>query len=513
MKKCLVLLWAILLCLSMGMAPIAIAEDEDTEEDEFTLEEITVTAQKREENQQKVAIAMEVISGEDLTAMGKNDIDEILKDIASIEISSASTGTRINIRGLVDDGGSMNDLELQAPMVAVNVDGAYSNMHNAGNGLFDIERVEVLMGPQSTMYGNNSPGGIVNVITAAPKTDKYSGNLSVEYGSFDLLNLQGALNVPVIQDTLALRVSANNSKQGTWVEGDPDSESTAVRLKALWNVYEDLEFSVTGNWSERSSGGMTGGRVKPFVNQDDDYYADGTPLTDPWTPSSETSAIADRDDQITQGLSADIAWSLPFGNLSIVPSYSKSEADGWHTREYNDGTTEDYYQVRENEQKGGEARVTSPADFDLFQWVLGGTYFKSYQYSITDYEGTASDRGMDITQEKSALYANIVYPVWFHDPLRLTVGYRQSWDENNSYEYGGMSGTQGDPDTYSKPDLKYGFEYDAADNMMFYGNYSSSYRSSNAVAIVQGDGTYPPNEELDATPSASRVVGSTIVCR
>jgi outer membrane receptor protein involved in Fe transport len=108
---------------------------------------------------------------------------------------------------------------------------------------------------------------------------------------------------------------------------------------------------------------------------------------------------------------------------------------------------------------------------------------------------------MEIIQNKSAYFGNITYPLPFYDRLRLTAGYRKSWDES----YG--IGVQGDPSTTgrtweegnnekrSKPNWKFGFEYDAADNMMVYGNYASSYRSLNAVGRpVQGE--WPPNENL-----------------
>jgi iron complex outermembrane receptor protein len=152
-----------------------------------------------------------------------------------------------------------------------------------------------------------------------------------------------------------------------------------------------------------------------------------------------------------------------------------------------------------NTQEGAEIRMTNAPDFELFQWILGGTYYESEQYRMTDYvdPSTVDDTRLTL-QKKSALYANITYPVWFHDPLKFTFGYRQSWDENNSTSTGSWDETSGNPDSYSKPDLKFGFEYDAADNLMFYGDYSSSYRSGSAMAMPDTDGNYPDPEELDA---------------
>jgi len=157
------------------------------------------------------------------------------------------------------------------------------------------------------------------------------------------------------------------------------------------------------------------------------------------------------------------------------------------------------YQERSNTQKGAELRMTNAADFELFQWILGGTYYKSEQENYSDYEDpTRVDSSRVTLSEKKALYGNITYPVWFNDRLRLTLGYRQSWDKNTSSSYGQRSETSGNAEGYSKPDLKYGFEYDIADNMMAFGSYSSSYRSGDAMAMPDAQGDVPDPEELDA---------------
>ncbi len=404
----------------------------------------------------------------------------------------------------------MDDQHAGGSTVAINVDGSFNNMSNSGQNLFDIERVEVLFGPQSTMYGSNAPGGIVNVVTAAPKTDRYEASGTVEYGSYNLLNLQAVFNAPVIQDRVALRV-----EQGIFgIIGDvnPDDDpntTTSARLRALWNVYDKLTFTVTGNWQKRSNGGMMGGSVKPFIDQDDDYYPDGTRLTDPWTPAPTQAADPilgspgqNRDDQVTKGLSANIDWNTSFGTISAVPSYTKSSSEGRQTRTSRQPggveVTRTFDQGRGNTQTGAELRMTNSEDFTLFQWIFGGTYYESEQENTTDYiDPTYTDESRITTQSKKALYANITYP--FTDRLRLTAGYRQSWDESESSSVGGpMSGSSGNPEGYSKPDYKAGFEYDATEDMMLFGSYASSYRSGDSMAMPDAKGKFPDPEELDA---------------
>jgi iron complex outermembrane receptor protein len=483
----------------VGGAPCAFAQ-EDTDSDEFMLEEITVTAQKREENQQKVPITMEVVSGEDLVTMGKDNVDEILKAIPNVLINTSSDGMRISLRGITDDSIGMDDQRVGDSAVALNVDGSYNNMSNTGQNLFDIERVEVLMGPQSTMYGSNAPGGVVNVVTASPKTDKYSAKASAEYGSYDLINVQGVVNVPILQDKVGLRLAASKSQQDPYVEGDSEMDTTAARLKVLYEPYDKLSVEVTGNWSERSGGGMMGGSVKPFIKEDG-YYPDGTEVTDPWTAAEADDGGGNpmvqggdenKNDQVTKGFSANIDWETPLGNISAIPSYSESESDSSGMRMGNYSESED-----SNTQAGGELRMTNAADFEMFEWILGGTYYESEQSRYTVTVGS-NDSGRDTTSKKSAVYANITYPLPFNDKLKFTLGYRQSWDQNYSVEFGGpMSqdgeSTSGNPDTESNPDWKYGFNYDPTDNLMIYGSFSSSYRMPNAMSM---DESRP--EELDA---------------
>jgi outer membrane receptor protein involved in Fe transport len=437
---------------------------------------------------------MEVITGEDLVAMGKDNVDEILKDIPNVLINTASDGMRISLRGITDDSNNFQDQRVSDSAVALNVDGAYAYQSNAGQGLFDIERVEVLMGPQSTMYGSNAPGGVVNVVTASPKTDKYSASASVEYGSYNLLNLQGVLNVPVIRDKVALRLAASKSQQDSYVEEDSEDETTSVRLKALYQPFEKLSFEVTGNWAERSGGGMTGGSVKPFADQDG-YYPDGTKVNDPWTAAEDEGGggggPGNQGDQTTKGLSGNIDWETPLGNISAVPSYSESESESSGIR---DGRA--FYNEDSSTQKAGELRMTNPASFELFQWILGGTHFESEQSRYNYNEGGNTETQFTTT-EKSAVYANITYPVWFNDQLRLTFGYRHSWDKNYSIEDrgNGEPNVSGSKDTESNPDWKYGFEYDVNTNMMIYGSFSSSYRMPNAMSPSSGDAKH---EELDS---------------
>jgi iron complex outermembrane recepter protein len=486
---------------------------QESSSEEFTLEEITVTAQKRTEDQQKVPISMAVISGEDLSLQGKANMDDILKNVANVAFQNTPQGVRVSMRGITDDSVSYNDQHVGGATVAINVDGAFNNNETIGQNLFDVERVEVLFGPQSTMYGSNAPAGIVNVVTAAPKTDKYSFSATQEIASYHTFNTQIALNVPIIQDKVAMRLAASRNVQDSYVQPDVKSNNAkAMRLKTLWNVNDKLSITATGTWDKQINGGLSANSVKLFDKQDGYEYDQITTgegpsavttyvksgKADPWTWNGE--GVGNTNSQITKGLTGEINWKAPIFNVTAVPSYNKSTSYGHGSQTTTAGVYEEYEEGRGNTQKSAEVRMTNADDFTLFQWILGGTWYKStmsnYQH-FTNVSTTAND--MDTIQKKKAIYANVVYPVWSMDTLRLTAGYRKSWDESRTYmpSPSGDYSWSGSPE-YSKPDVKYGFEYDTSKNSMVYGSYATSYRSGSSIASPDADGKYPENEKLKA---------------
>jgi iron complex outermembrane recepter protein len=489
---------------------------QETAVDEFTLEEITVTAQKRVENQQKVPIAMDVISSATLEGSGQDNVDEILQNLSNSMVNMASDGMRVTLRGLSDTTEAWNNMRVSTPTVAINVDGAYNTGDTAGQNLFDLERVEVLYGPQSTLYGSNSPGGIVNIVTASPKTDKYSASGAVEYGSYDKQSYQTSFNAPIISDKLAMRLAAQKSKQGSVIDGgDNSSDNTSVRFKTLYQATDKLSATLTGTWSASTSGGMTGGNVKPFDYQDG-HYSDGSEVKNPWTTSTSTMATGGGGDQHTKGLSGEISWDTPIGGLSIVPSWSKSYSNDKSNSTYADRSTNpsteyDADETRENStiQKNAEVRLTNPKDF-FFTWIVGATYYKSERLNYTGYEyyNSADELTYSYTKQTSnetnkGLYGNATYPVT--EKFRVTLGFRQSWDDVSMEESGSQTGTGGQE--FSKPDVKYGVEYDASENLMVYGSYSTSYRVNNDAGIARGTSTITrdiPAERMKAFTLGSK---------
>ena len=462
---------------------------QETATQEFTLEEITVTAQKREENQQKVPIAMDVVSGDEIKELGKNDIESILDNISSAIVNKTGTALRVALRGVSNDLPD-GTVEVATPSVALNTDGVMSNRQQSGQGLFDIERVEVLYGPQSTLYATATPGGIVNVITAAPKTDKYETSATIEYGSYNYLHTEGAVNVP-ISETLALRGSFSSSnRDGYLTNGGDDENSKSARLRGLFQPNEKLSFLITAETSKVVSQGFGG--VVPFIDQDD--------RENPWASSSSEAANLS---QITEKkIYGSVTWDLGLGTLTVTPSYNESSSPSTSSNEDPfTGIVVTTASNRDSDEKGLEVRMASSDDF-FFKWIAGFIWYKSKDISDSNSDDGSFNTMYNLQKIKAA-YANITYPVTSRlratGGARLTEAINYNYEDKYPYADAGGGGTSAAGETYprsvemkyDKPDYKFGIEYDLSQDSMLYADTSTSYRTQGSIKDADGH-PFPP---------------------
>ncbi len=156
-------------------------------------DEIIVTAQNRAQSVQNVPIAISVISGDALKDKGVTDFTSVQKVSPALQVTNDTNNTRVSVRGV----GSLTNNEAQDQSIAVNIDGEYINRPTILNAaIFDLDRVEVLRGPQGTLYGRNSTGGAVNFITRKPG-DSFAVNGTASYGNFNQVLVDGGVDVPL----------------------------------------------------------------------------------------------------------------------------------------------------------------------------------------------------------------------------------------------------------------------------------------------------------------------------
>ena len=238
--------------LSLGMAKSAAAivlGSMATLAHTAVLEEVTVTAQKREQNLQEVGISVTAFSGDQMRNLGMTSSVDITQQVPAMQLQTFTPAfTIINLRGISQNNFQDN---LEAP-VAVYVDGAYIPSMNAINGmLFDVDRVEVLRGPQGTLFGRNTTGGLVQYLTNGATDEELNGYLEGQAGDYDMFAVEGAIG-GAFTDNFRGRLAGRWQENDGYVETDSaasvvpgirdahGADGYTVRGSLQWDVTEDF---------------------------------------------------------------------------------------------------------------------------------------------------------------------------------------------------------------------------------------------------------------------------------
>lgn len=248
---------AALVALSIGMsAGVVHAQEQENSEENKGLETIIITAQKRAQNLQEVPVSVTAINGSELAESVIKDVFDLRTNVPSLQTfqSQSSTQSSFAIRGI---GTSSQNFGLESS-VGLYVDNVFRSRQNSIiNNLVDIDSVEVLRGPQGTLFGKNTPSGAISLGTKAPNHDGPDGFVEATLGNFNLRNFSGATNISVIEDVLAFRLTAFTSDRDGFVDdvnfGDDvlnDRDRYGVRFQALYTPNDDLSVRVIVDKSE-----------------------------------------------------------------------------------------------------------------------------------------------------------------------------------------------------------------------------------------------------------------------
>ena len=230
-------------------APAAASASNQPSKDSQILEEIVITAERRISTAQKTAASVSVRSGEDLLTEGRYELKDILEDVPGV-VGGAATSTSstraggtdnpasgLTIRGVQSNGGGGGSITSTAAAAAIYVDDVFSGI----GGGYNIDRVEVLRGPQGTLYGRSATSGVVAIHTREPDATVFSAEGTVEGGNYDLRHYTGDVNLPLISDQLALRLSGNLAERDGYYSAQGDArKNTDFRAKALWTPTDNF---------------------------------------------------------------------------------------------------------------------------------------------------------------------------------------------------------------------------------------------------------------------------------
>lgn len=392
------------------------------------IEEVVVTAQRRSERLQDVPVTV--------TAFGADQIDEShivgVQDIItrtpglSFDAFPASE-PRLFIRGIgSSDRGSGGD-----PSAAVFLDEIYLGRPSAiAFDVFDIERIEVLKGPQGTLYGRNVVGGAINVITRAPDLSGFEAALEGTLGNYDARELAGMANLPFADGKAALRVSGSVRKhdgytRSTVTGGDLEAGDTrSARVQLLVEPTDTLRIHLTAD-STTDRGTGPANHVL-FTSRPDRY-----PLS--LDPDKSLATIDGRQDRDTYGLRGEVNWSLPFATLSYLGSHREVDYESYYDFDGSNGTRGvEGGDTEHSELTSHEVRLLSP-EASKATWVLGVySYRAETDRMVTN--NTISFAGLervaqDSRLESYAVYGDITYPL--RERLNVTAGVRYTKDKKD----------------------------------------------------------------------------------
>jgi iron complex outermembrane receptor protein len=296
--------------------------------------DIVITARRRDENLQEVPLAVSVIGGERLEATGSNNVLRLTQIQPSLQFYSTNPrNSAANIRGLGAPFGLTNDGIEQG--VGVYIDQVYNSRIAATTFDFlDVERVEVLRGPQGTLYGKNTTAGAVNLTTRAPSFE-FEGRGQLTIGSLDYVNAGLSLSGPIVPDMLAIRVAASRShRRGTiynvttdrWVN---EQDNLGLRGALLWRATPNLDLTLSGDYNRQNPECCaqiyvrTGATQRPLNRQFAGLAAAfgyAPPSTDPFDRLTDLDSPLDAFQELG-GVSLRAEWDIGSGTLTSVSAW------------------------------------------------------------------------------------------------------------------------------------------------------------------------------------------------
>ena len=295
------------------------------------LEEIVVTAERRAESLQEVPAAVTVLNRVLVEHNDIHDLTDIATRIPGLTFSPFSPGQNIvALRGASsnDDGAGTDN------SVAAFVDDVYlGRVSNINPELFDIERIEVLRGPQGTLYGKNTIGGAINVISTRPNLDNYEGKVRLSLGNFDRFDIAGLLSGPIAA-RWAGKLSVSGRSRDGWVENRAldkalkDDKVLALRGQLL-HSRADFEALLSADLNDLAIEDMARIPVRTGHPQDPSIWTGGSyaELCGGQDPDCSANPVDGYAKRTAWGLSAKLIWDLDIGELTSITAWRENEAD------------------------------------------------------------------------------------------------------------------------------------------------------------------------------------------
>ena len=515
---------ALAVAISAGLATAVQAQDQ-SDETQGALEEVIVTASKREASVQDLSMSVTALTMEALEKAEITDISRLDTMVPGLQFASSGNEVRLALRGT-----RQNNVGTEGEQaVGIFEDGVYVPTSTQAMGSYlDINRIEVLRGPQGTLYGRNTFGGTINIITNDPETEEFYGNVMALYGDYNRVKLEGVVNIP-LSESFALRLAALSDNHdgyiiNTWIPGTSDDlndrDDTVIRVGAKWFATDNFTAKLKVTYNDRKSNGSAIWGYQQIGGYIDGEFLPGNqiPVTPaatensdegPWRIARNQKSNADIENSV---YTLNLDWDFPdFATLKFIGNITELDGEQNYDPDYSDGgdaenagftgwlSTQDTWST--------ELQLVSNTDGRV-DWMAGLYFYdQTATWNWLDLEdGVFSvphwDNQGDYLSDSFGAFANATFSV--SDRTRLIGGLRYAEDSKKQRDLLDWnvwppvaipnSGLEGEWDKWL---WKAGIEFDLNDDMMTYFTVSTGYRAGGINVAIEGVPlTYDPEEVL-----------------
>ncbi len=404
------------------------------------LEEIVITAQRREESSQRAAIAISTITGDavvDANITRPGGLEAVVPSLQAHD----GTGpySLFYVRGV----GNFASNGLSDPALSFNFDGVTVAQTGTSGFFYDLERVEVLKGPQGTLYGRNATGGAINVISKKPLLGQFASEVGLQYGNYSSFRADGMLNVP-LGDTAAMRAAVFRTRHdGYMSDGTDDQDDTGARLSFRYEPDESLNISLLADYFKQDAVmasptviGVTNSfiatapsfspddRIGPFAPQTSAYLANQLNVLSRRTFAPFTD-VSNQDNRYW-GVASTINWTTSAGTLTVIPAYRDTQID------YTSFAVGVMLRERSHDKLTSlEVRLASPSEQAL-RYVVGAYYLHNpneVPYYQVNQQSVATFQNRETQTDSQAAFASLSYAIV--PDVRISGGVRYTKDEKS----------------------------------------------------------------------------------
>ncbi|MFT4199082.1 MAG: TonB-dependent receptor [Pseudoxanthomonas sp.] len=500
---------AIMLTLAAQACPAIAADAGAAVDDPATtaLPAVVVTAEHRAESAQKIGASISVIGGEQLKEKSIDTVNDLQHATPSLEVEPAfgSGQPQFRLRGV----GFIDYTSNNASTVGINVDGVAFALPIQTQGLlFDLDRVEILRGPQGTLYGRNTTGGTVNFITRRP-TDTFQAGFTTDYGSYNAWSGEGYLSGP-LTSTLKGRLSIASQQGGAWQKNRDtgeklgDKNTLAVRGQLEWTPSDALDARLVLQHAYDKSDGQglylfgdyTSTSTGEVIAADRDRDATGWSLRSGFASAAGITGDKPYRDNSNDSAALHVDWDLGrarFSSITAFSSLERHEFSDWDATSYHDSDEYFHDKVKEFTQ---ELRLASTGD-GRFTWVGGAFYShdrldEKFYSDFSDRLGFAMRTSYVQTVKTLGGFGQASWQ--FSDRLKGVLGLRQEYEKRELDDF--VSGYLADDGTVTSfaafpahqhfsntgTSGKLALDYQLSDNSLLYASISRGYKSGGYTA-------------------------------